>query len=223
MGPPVVIIGLVLIPVLLLVSLLFWRFYGSGKDEVLAKKKINKGNYKALKKYRYDIKDYIESTNKNTTVNLEPSSGSILADLVSEEEYIKSENTAEISDDWDDFEENLFDDSGERPGVVNFNSVSTDSNEEAFVPGVRQSITTDDVLEIEEVENPPQSLFHNPITAPAPTDNDKKNREAEIALKKRRRAELKNSSSYAQSGLGELFSPDSTGKNSIIPGHSDKK
>jgi len=47
------------------------------------------------------------------------------------------------------------------------------------------------------------------LTAPAPTDNDKKNREAEIALKRRRRTELKNSTGSAKAGFSELFAPDS--------------
>ncbi|MCC3154753.1 hypothetical protein Q3A66_15795 [Hymenobacter sp. BT770] len=54
-------------------------------------------------------------------------------------------------------------------------------------------------------EEPAEALFHNPITAPAPTPNDQANRAAEIALRQQRRARMCTDASAQRAALSGLF------------------
>ncbi|GAA4493044.1 hypothetical protein GCM10023172_01070 [Hymenobacter ginsengisoli] len=54
------------------------------------------------------------------------------------------------------------------------------------------------------------ALFHNPLTAPAPTANDQANRAAEIALRQQRRARMAAGSAAQRAALNGLF-PGATG------------
>ncbi|GAC1601773.1 MAG: hypothetical protein NVS3B25_29830 [Hymenobacter sp.] len=49
------------------------------------------------------------------------------------------------------------------------------------------------------------TLFHNPLTAPAPTANDQANRAAEIALRQQRRARITAGSAAQRGALNGLF------------------
>ncbi|WP_026461335.1 hypothetical protein [Adhaeribacter aquaticus] len=222
MAPPVYIIGFILIPVMLLIGLLGWRFLGSGKNEKPTLTK--RSNYKGLKTFNYKFSDYIIPDAKIREVCPNGEGSPILKELVSEEGYVKSKTDSETAIDFGNLEEDFFPEIENSPNhdKVKNDAIPTGSNETALEPGVRHSITTDGAPEIEQAEGPAQSLFHNPLTAPAPTDNDKKNREAEIALKRRRRAELKNSTGSAKAGVGELFSPDSPVKVPPPKGGADR-
>ncbi|MCB2380335.1 hypothetical protein LGH70_22275 [Hymenobacter sp. BT635] len=59
--------------------------------------------------------------------------------------------------------------------------------------------------ESEADEEPAAALFHNPITAPAPTANDQANRAAEIALRQQRRARMSTDAAAQRAALSELF------------------
>lgn len=54
-------------------------------------------------------------------------------------------------------------------------------------------------------EEPAEALFHNPITAPAPTANDQANRAAEIALRQQRRARMSKDAAAQRAALNDLF------------------
>ncbi|GAB3840613.1 hypothetical protein GCM10028821_45700 [Hymenobacter jeollabukensis] len=54
-------------------------------------------------------------------------------------------------------------------------------------------------------EEPAEALFHNPITAPAPTANDQANRAAEIALRQQRRARMNKDAAAQRAALNDLF------------------
>lgn len=54
-------------------------------------------------------------------------------------------------------------------------------------------------------EEPAEALFHNPITAPAPTANDQANRAAEIALRQQRRARMSKDAAAQRAALTGLF------------------
>lgn len=54
-------------------------------------------------------------------------------------------------------------------------------------------------------EEPAEALFHNPITAPAPTTNDQANRAAEIALRQQRRARMNKDAAAQRAALNDLF------------------
>ncbi|MFB9865584.1 hypothetical protein [Rufibacter immobilis] len=218
------IIGLVLIPISLLVALLWWRFYGPGKDARKAIGKSKSGNYRSLRTYRYEVRDFVTTFDEYPEADPE-SSGTLLEDLFSEEEYLDDISTAGTPVDYEDSRDTIYADSGNSPNAATAptDSVTAGDNEETSVPGVRNTITPDVFPEIGQDDSPAQSLYDNPLTASAPTDNDKKNREAEIALKRRRRAELKNNTSAAQSGFNALFSPDSPVKNAVARKTADSE
>lgn len=54
-------------------------------------------------------------------------------------------------------------------------------------------------------DEPAEALFHNPITAPAPTANDQANRAAEIALRQQRRARMSKDAAAQRAALNDLF------------------
>ena len=54
-------------------------------------------------------------------------------------------------------------------------------------------------------EEPAEALFHNPITALAPTANDQANRAAEIALRQQRRARMIKDAAAQRAALNDLF------------------
>ena len=54
-------------------------------------------------------------------------------------------------------------------------------------------------------EEPAEALFHNPLTAPAPTTNDQANRAAEIALRQQRRARMSADAAAQRAALSGLF------------------
>ncbi|UYZ61274.1 flagellar biosynthesis protein FlhF [Hymenobacter latericus] len=54
-------------------------------------------------------------------------------------------------------------------------------------------------------EEPAEALFHNPLTAPAPTANDQANRAAEIALRQQRRARMSADAAAQRAALNDLF------------------
>ncbi|RSK38935.1 hypothetical protein [Hymenobacter perfusus] len=59
--------------------------------------------------------------------------------------------------------------------------------------------------ESEADEEPAAALFHNPMTAPAPTANDQANRAAEIALRQQRRALMSTDAAAQRAALSGLF------------------
>ena len=215
-----IILGLVLIPVLLLILLLWWRFSGGGKNSLKTTGTTKFGNYKSLRTYKYEVRDFVPEM---PAAGPNPLPGNILDELVSEEEYLAAQVTAVTPVDTQTSGENPIGESGKSPdsASVPTDIVEADSDEDTFVSG--QITPSDAFPEIEQETSPVQSLYYNPLTAPAPTDNDKRNREAEIDLKKRRRAALKINSQSAQSGLSELFSPDSPVKTPFVNAGSDEK
>lgn len=215
-----IILGLVLIPVLLLIILLWWRFSGSGKDSLKTIGKTKFGNYKSLRTYKYEVRDFVPEI---LAAVPNPLPSNILDELVSEEEYLAAQATAVTPVDTQTSGENPIGESGKSPDSASVPTeiVEADSDEDTFVSG--QITPSDAFPEIDQETGPVQSLYYNPLTAPAPTDNDKRNREAEIDLKKRRRAALKINSQSAQSGLSELFSPDSPVKTPFVNAGSDEK
>lgn len=54
-------------------------------------------------------------------------------------------------------------------------------------------------------DEPAEALFHNPLTAPAPTANDQANRAAEIALRQQRRARMSADAAAQRTALSGLF------------------
>lgn len=54
-------------------------------------------------------------------------------------------------------------------------------------------------------EEPAAALFHNPITAPAPTANDQTNRAAQISLRQQRRARMSANADAQRAALSNLF------------------
>lgn len=59
---------------------------------------------------------------------------------------------------------------------------------------------------LDDAEEPiAAALFHNPLTAPAPTANDQANRAAEIALRQQRRARMAAGSAAQRGALNSLF------------------
>lgn len=216
----VIILGLVLIPVLLLMVLLWWRFYGGGKNSLKTTGTTKFGNYKSLRTYNYKVRDFVPEM---PAAGPNPLPGNILDELVSDEGYQGGRASAETPVDPKTSGENPIADSGKSPdqASVPIEIAAADSGGDTLIPG--QTIPSDASHEIEQESGPAQSLYYNPLTAPAPTDNDKRNREAEIDLKKRRRAALKINSQSAQSGLSELFSPDSPAKAPFVNAASDEK
>ncbi|WP_066833944.1 hypothetical protein [Rufibacter ruber] len=218
------IIGLVLIPMLLLVALLLWRFYGNGKETRKTIRKSRTGNYRPLRTYRYEVRDFVTTVGEYQETD-PGSSGTLLDELLSEEEYLDDISMAETPVSCDDSRDTPYTDSGISPSTAteHTDSFAAGGKEESSMPDGRKTFTHDVFPEIGQSDSPAQSLYDNPLTAPAPTDNDKKNREAEIALKRRRRSELKNNTSAAQSGFNALFSPESPVKNAVARKTADSE
>jgi hypothetical protein len=215
-----ILLGLVLIPVLLLIILLWWRFYGGGKDSLKTTGTTKSGNYRSLRTYRYEVRDFVPEM---PAAGPNPLPGNILDELVSEKQYLAAKAAATTLPGAHTNGETPMAGSGKSPDSASVltGMVEAEHNEDTLVSG---SITPSDAFpEIEQETGPAQSLYDNPLTAPAPTDNDKRNRQAEIDLKKRLRAALKTNSQSAQHVLSELLSPDSPAKTPIVKAGSDEK
>jgi hypothetical protein len=219
-----IVLGLVLIPVLLLMILLWWRFYGGGKDSLRTTGTTKFGNYRSLRTYRYEVRDFVPEI---PAAGPNPLPGNILDELVSEEQYeeqyLAAQKAATTPVGAHTNGETSMADSGKSPDPASVltGMVEAERDEDTLVSG---PITSSDAFpEIDQETSPAQSLYDNPLTAPAPTDNDKRNRQAEIELKKRQRAALKTNSQSAQYVLSELFSPDSPARTPIVKAGSDEK
>lgn len=198
MFPAAFIISLIILPAAALVVLVWWRFFGEGKyrgissQAILVKKPFN-----MVRTFSYDVSEFTKplpivriatwqdlpttasAEEKNLLEELERSSAGLPE---SDAGQVKAENRSEDTPGAEEKDK-------KEPLVAN--------------PKVKQN-NKPQAHETEDL--PAKSLYHNPITAEAPTDIDKSNRFAVSELRKRKRAELKAGTSEAGKALGKIFS-----------------
>ncbi|KAA5539643.1 hypothetical protein [Adhaeribacter rhizoryzae] len=201
--------GLVLIPALLLVALIWWRFFGGGKGKYKKPLPPDLNRYLTIRKYRYDVSDFVKPVvPKPEAPRINPEEN-IIQKLVDnttrraayEEEHSKSpsklipdkEKTGSLktSAPTGEFTEDLFPEIGPQKDKP----VSTHPE-----PALRSSVNPED-----EHNKVAPSLFYNVVTAPASTSNDIRNRQAVSEHRTRKGSALRAKLTNQKEALGDLF------------------
>ncbi|MBF9144534.1 hypothetical protein [Hymenobacter properus] len=208
------ILILVVLALAALAALLWWRFKGPGKPAapvaVLATR-----NHHSLRTFHYETAAATQAAGQAAA---SAEVGEALARLLSREdlaapEPVHSAEKAEATLSADNAESTS--DPGEadleapaedtpRPASIRHAAGALasllDVQEEAVVPAASAPEPA-----VEADEEPAAALFHNPLTAPAPTANDQANRAAEIALRQQRRARMSADAAAQRAALSGLF------------------
>ncbi|MBD2769448.1 hypothetical protein IC235_16280 [Hymenobacter sp. BT664] len=207
------ILILVVLALAALAALLWWRFKGPGKPAapvaVLATR-----NHHSLRTFHYETAAATQSA-KQAAASAEV--GEPLARLLPREDlaapepaHFAEEAKATLSADNAESTTELGEADLEapaedtpRPASIRHAAGALASllevQEEAVVPAAAPEPA------VEADEEPAEALFHNPITAPAPTANDQANRAAEIALRQQRRARMSADAAAQRAALSSLF------------------
>ncbi|ALJ01665.1 hypothetical protein [Rufibacter tibetensis] len=205
------LIGLVLVPALLLIVLVWWRFYGKGR--VAPESGSGLHRFQCIPNRYYDVSDFIDPI-----PNAEPSEHGGIQNII--EELL--EGAEPQPDSWEEdsiMGEGHLAPSWEQaknpPGSPDQSKPVSDTPESGLFP--------EDGLPQETSPPPPDpsqgspatpeegddaiapSLFYNAVTAPAETENDSLNRQAVAAHRARRGAALRAKLTNQKEALGELF------------------
>lgn len=197
-----------------LAALLWWRFKGPGKRAaplaVLATR-----NHHSLRTFHYETAAAAQAAEKAAATT---EVGEALARLLPEEDLAAPEplpsaeedeatlsaDNAESTTDLGEADREALAEDTPRPASIRHAAGALasllDAQEED--PGPAESAPEPAV---EADEEPAKALFHNPITAPAPTANDQANRAAEIALRQQRRARMSADAAAQRAALSGLF------------------
>lgn len=210
--------GILLLVVILalaaLAALLWWRFKGSGQPAASAALLATR-NHHSLRTFHYEPAAAAQAAPIGVTAE----AGAALARLLPEED-LAVENPAHTAEEEqattpvdspqpavEHLEESTQDmpaDASPRPASIRHAAgalVSLLDVQEEVAASVAP--TAEPVAEADE--EPAAALFHNPITAPAPTANDQANRAAEIALRQQRRARMSADATAQRAALSGLF------------------
>lgn len=210
--------GILLLVVILalgpLAALLWWRFKGPGKPAapmaVLATR-----NHHSLRTFHYETAAAAQAAKKAATTEV----GEALALLLPQEDLAAPEpgHAAEeeqvaivvdspqpLAEQPDETNQETPVDEAPRPASIRHAAGALASLLDAQKgTAALLSPAPETIPEVDE--EPAEALFHNPITAPAPTTNDQANRAAEIALRQQRRARMSADAGAQRAALSGLF------------------
>ncbi|GAA4389296.1 hypothetical protein [Hymenobacter koreensis] len=204
------ILLLVILALGALAALLWWRFKGPDKPAapvaVLATR-----NHHSLRTFHYGSAAAAQAA---TSAGVTTEVGEALARLLPQEDlaapdstHSAEENEATLSADNEAPSEGNQETSADippRPASIRHAAGALasllDAQEETVTP---VAPTPEPAPETDE--EPAEALFHNPITAPAPSANDQANRAAEIALRQQRRARMSADAAAQRAALSDLF------------------
>ncbi|MCB2411097.1 hypothetical protein [Hymenobacter lucidus] len=216
------ILILVVLALAALAALLWWRFKGSGKPAVPVAVLATR-NHHSLRTFHYKTAAATQAAEQAAT---SAKGGEALARLLPQEDLVApepahsaEEEEATISADnakstTDLGEADLETPAEDTPRLASIRHAAgalaslLDVQEEAVVPAASAPEPA-----VEADEEPAEALFHNLLTAPAPTANDQANRAAEIALRQQRRARMSADAAAQRAALSGLF----PGADSPIP------
>jgi len=210
--------GILLLVVILalaaLAALLWWRFRGPGQPAAPAAVLATR-NHHSLRTFHYDTAAAAQSAAAAVTAE----AGAALARLLPEEDLAVLEPmpTAEEEHTMPPADESL--PVAEPPAEASHNTPTDEAPRPASIRHAAGALAS--LLDAQEVaaapaaaadepmpepdEEPAEALFHNPLTAPAPTANDQANRAAEIALRQQRRARMSTDAAAQRQALNGLF------------------
>ncbi|RYU84851.1 hypothetical protein [Hymenobacter persicinus] len=210
--------GILLLAVILalgaLAALLWWRFKGPGKP-VAPVAALATRNHHSLRTFHYETAAAAQAAEKAATTDV----GEALARLLPKEDLAVPESVQSAEEAAAavvvDSSEPLLEEPEEatqdvpaedapRPSSIRHAAGALasllDAQEGAATP---LAPTPEPTAEADE--EPAEALFHNPLTAPAPTANDQANRAAEIALRQQRRARMSADAAAQRAALSSLF------------------
>jgi hypothetical protein len=210
--------GILLLVVILalaaLAALLWWRFKGPGKPAapvaVLATR-----NHHSLRAFHYKPAAAPQASNKSTATEV----GEALAQLLPQEELAAPEpsRSAEkeeaalvvdsplpLAEHLEEASQDAQEEEAPRPASIRHAAGALASLLDAQEDATASTAPTPEPA-LEVNEEPAEALFHNPLTAPAPTANDQANRAAEIALRQQRRARMSADAGAQRAALSGLF------------------
>ena len=198
-----------------LAALLWWRFRGDGQPAATSPLLATR-NHHSLRTFHYG-----PAAAAPSPVAAPPQAGAARAQLLPEEDRMAStpklsageEQTTPLADSPPLAAEQTQEvgadapvDKAPRPASSRHAAGALasllDVQEEAGAPIL---MNAEPAPEPETEEGPAEALFHNPITAPAPTANDQANRAAEIALRQQRRARMSADAAAQRAALSGLF------------------
>jgi len=212
------ILLLVILALGALAALLWWRFKGPGKPAAPVAV-LGTRNHHSLRTFHYGPAAAAQAA---TSAVATTEVGEALARLLPQEDLAAPEPThsaeeeeATLSADHEAPGEGTQEkpaDIPPRPASIRHAAGALasllDAQEETVTP---VAPTSEPAPETDE--EPAETLFHNPITAPAPSANDQANRTAEIALRQQRRARMSADAAAQRAALSGLF----PGADSPIP------
>ncbi|GAA4367789.1 hypothetical protein GCM10023185_39970 [Hymenobacter saemangeumensis] len=216
--------GILLLVVVLalgaLAALLWWRFKGPSKPAapvaVLATR-----NHHSLRTFHYETATATQAAEKAVATT---EVGKALARLLPQEDMAASEpmhsveeeettpavNNAELTADLSDGNQETPAEETPRPASIRHAAGALASLLDAqggaaapARPAPNPAPAADEQPEVEE--EPAASLYHNPLTAPAPTANDQANRAARISLRQQQRARISADAAAQRAALSGLF------------------
>jgi hypothetical protein len=208
--------GILLLVVILalgaLAALLWWRFKGSGKPAASVAL-VATHNHHSLRTFHYAPAATVQAA--AATVE----AGEVLARLLppedleapepghspEEEQAIPpAESSQPAAEDSAEVSPEALADDAPRPASIRHAAGALASLLDAQ-EGVAAVLPPTPEPTAEADEEPAAALYHNPLTAPAPTANDQTNRAAEIALRQQRRARMSADAAAQRAALSGLF------------------
>ncbi|WBA44295.1 hypothetical protein [Hymenobacter canadensis] len=206
-----VILFLVLLALAALAALLWWRFKGSGQPAAPAAALATR-NHHSLRTFHYEPAAAAQAA----IAAVPPEAGAALARLLPAEDLAgmepgqsaeaESATTLVDSRHADGEHPDQVPPAAEAPRPASIRHAAgalgslLDAQEDAAAPVKPASAPA-----TETDEEPAEALFHNPLTAPAPTANDQANRAAAIALRQQRRARMSADAAAQRAALSDLF------------------
>lgn len=206
--------GILLLVVILalgaLAALLWRRFKGPGKPAAPVAV-LTTRNHHSLRTFHYGSAAAAQVARKATATDVGEALARLLPreDLAApepphsaeeEEAAIVADSPQSLAEHPEEASQDTHADETPRPASIHHAAGALtsllDAQEEAAAPLAPAPEPTP-----EADDEPAEALFHNPITAPAPTPNDQANRVAEIALRQQRRARMNADASAQRAAL----------------------
>jgi hypothetical protein len=200
------LIGLVLVPALLLIALVWWRFQGKGGKAGSSRPHADLYRFQPLRKHYYDISDFMDPLPA-----AEPSEGegiqNILKELIEGTDYGTPYGTGEAS--WEEYPPPDLEKEETTPTTdqteAGENPIPETGSPQPPPPPPTDTASGSPEASDEGDDTIAPSLFHNAVTAPADTANDVRNRQALTEHRARKGAALRAKLTNQREALGDMF------------------
>ncbi|WP_207435960.1 hypothetical protein [Sabulibacter ruber] len=223
MAPKILHIGSVLVPGLLLLALIWWRFRGGGRDAAGTGPEMELSRYRPLREYHYDVSEFLRPPPREAEEEEESGEGlhTVLQELLAStsprpglwEEEELGEDVSPL-DPWQDRTETELDtEPSSPPGEEGGSPVPESGFRHEPLPNQSATASGGSDAPDDGQDTIAPSLFLNVVTAPAGTENDTRNRQAVAEHRARKGAALRAKLTHQKEALGELFPG-----NPVVPG-----